>query len=75
MITMVFMISCLLLGGAYAIYGRWLENRFGVDNRRLTPSHTQEDGVDFVPTADPVLFGHHFSSIAGAGPIVGPIVA
>jgi len=45
------------------------------DNKRKTPSHTKKDNIDYVPTSSPVLFGHHFSSIAGAGPIVGPILA
>ena len=66
-------IVCLALG--YFIYGAWLEKQWGVDNSRPTPAHTQRDGVDFVPAKAPVLFGHHFSSIAGAGPINGPIQA
>ena len=48
---------------------------FDVDDSRPTPSHTDYDGIDRVPAHPAVLFGHHFSSIAGAGPIVGPIVA
>lgn len=60
---------------AYAIYARYLERLFGVDPEKMTPAHTQKDGVDYVPTRLPVLFGHHFASIAGAGPIVGPIAA
>ncbi|HPA41155.1 MAG TPA: carbon starvation CstA family protein, partial [Candidatus Hydrogenedentes bacterium] len=61
---------------AYFTYGRWLGRRvFGLDPERATPSHTQEDGVDFVPTRKEVLFGHHFTSIAGTGPIVGPAIA
>jgi carbon starvation protein len=60
---------------AYLVYGRYLERLFGVDTSRKTPAHTQKDGVDYVPTKLPVLFGHHFASIAGAGPIVGPIAA
>jgi carbon starvation protein len=46
-----------------------------VDPKRSTPAHTKRDGVDYVPTRLPVLFGHHFASIAGAGPIVGPVAA
>lgn len=75
MITIVFLVSCLILAVAYLTYGGWLEKQFRVDNDNLTPSHSEKDGIDFIPTADPILFGHHFSSIAGAGPIVGPIVA
>jgi carbon starvation protein len=64
---------CFVL--AYVIYGRYLQRLFGVDPTRKTPAHTQRDGVDYVPTRLPVLFGHHFASIAGAGPIVGPVLA
>ena len=64
---------CFVL--AYVIYGRYLQRLFGVDPTRETPAHTQRDGVDYVPTRLPVLFGHHFASIAGAGPIVGPVLA
>lgn len=60
---------------AYVTYGSWLAKQWGVDPSRPTPSHTEEDGVDFVPAKAPVLLGHHFSSIAGAGPINGPIQA
>ena len=60
---------------AYIFYGRFLEKRLGVDPVRRTPAYTHHDGVDYVPTATPILFGHHFSSIAGAGPIVGPVIA
>jgi carbon starvation protein len=60
---------------AYRTYGRHLASRvFGLDPTRLTPSHTEEDGVDFVPTRKQVIFGHHFTSIAGTGPIVGPAI-
>ena len=48
---------------AYLVYGRYLERLFGVDASRKTPAHTQKDGVDYVPTKFPVLFGHHFASI------------
>lgn len=60
---------------AYFTYGRYLTRMFGIDPERRTPAHTRKDGIDYVPTRLPVLFGHHFSSIAGAGPIVGPIAA
>lgn len=71
----------LLLGSsaiffiAYITYGSWLSKKWGIDPARKTPAHTQRDGVDYVPTKPIVLLGHHFSSIAGAGPIVGPITA
>lgn len=57
------------------IYGRFLSRLFGVDPSRKTPAHEQRDGIDYVPTKPVVLFGHHFASIAGAGPIVGPVAA
>ncbi len=60
---------------AYRLYGGFLERKFQLDLRRPTPAHKQNDGVDYVPTRPVILFGHHFSSIAGAGPIVGPIIA
>lgn len=71
----------VLIGGiailiiAYLTYGRWLAKQWGVDSSRKTPAHSEEDGIDYVPTKAPVLMGHHFSSIAGAGPINGPIQA
>ncbi len=60
---------------AYFTYGRALARWWGVDDSQVTPSHQLNDGTDYVPTALPVLFGHHFASIAGAAPIIGPIVA
>jgi len=62
--------------GAYFIYGRFLEKRIiRPDFSDKTPAHTHYDSVDFQPTRPEILFGHHFSSIAGAGPIVGPVAA
>ncbi|MHC4149674.1 MAG: carbon starvation CstA family protein [Planctomycetota bacterium] len=60
---------------AYRIYGRFLARRYELDDNRTTPSHTDYDGIDRVPAHKAVLLGHHFSSIAGAAPIVGPIIA
>ncbi len=60
---------------AYVTYGAWLAKKWGFDPSRKTPAHTMNDGVDYMPAKAPVLLGHHFSSIAGAGPIVGPIAA
>ena len=66
--------AALLLG--YIFYGRYLCKKWGVgENDQPTPAHTMEDGIDYVPAKAPVLMGHHFSSIAGAGPITGPISA
>lgn len=71
----VLLLSLIYFTAAYFIYGRFICKRFGIDKTRPCPSHTQEDGIDYVPTHPSVLFGHHFASIAGAGPIVGPVVA
>jgi len=60
----------------YRCYSRLVERQFGIDADRPTPAHTEYDGVDYVPARHwVVLFGHHFSSIAGAAPIIGPIIA
>ncbi|UUO05660.1 carbon starvation protein A [Blastopirellula sp. J2-11] len=61
---------------AYNTYGRWLSRKiFRLDEEAVTPSHEMRDDVDFVPTNREVVFGHHFTSIAGTGPIVGPAIA
>jgi len=75
MILFILVFSAILFVLAYLVYGRILEKRYDVDDNRATPSHTDYDGVDRVPASKAVLLGHHFSSIAGAGPIVGPIIA
>lgn len=72
-VLLILSIAILLIG--YIFYGRWLSKKWGVDPSKATPAHTMEDGVDYVPAKAPVLMGHHFSSIAGAGPINGPIQA
>jgi len=60
---------------AYRTYGRYLGTRiFGLDRERVTPAVELEDGIDYVPTRKQVIFGHHFTSIAGTGPIVGPAI-
>ncbi|MBI4720342.1 MAG: carbon starvation protein A [Chitinivibrionia bacterium] len=69
------LISIVLFILAYRWYGAFLERQFDIDPGRPTPAHVLRDGVDYVPARTPVLMGHHFSSIAGAGPIVGPIIA
>ncbi|MCR5752432.1 MAG: carbon starvation protein A [Kiritimatiellae bacterium] len=61
--------------GGYFLYARKLEKILGIDASRPTPAHTKRDGVDFIPAHPTVLFGHHFAAIAGAGPIVGPVLA
>ena len=75
--TLVLLIICVaVLVCGYLFYGRWLCKQWGVgESKEETPAHTMSDGVDYVPAKAPVLMGHHFSSIAGAGPITGPIGA
>ena len=71
----IFLIAVALLAVGYIFYGSWLAKEWGVDPNHETPAHTSYDGTDFVPANPAVLMGHHFSSIAGAGPINGPIQA
>ena len=72
---LILILAIVLLGLGYVFYGGWLAKQWGVDPNRETPAHTSYDGKDFVPANPAVLMGHHFSSIAGAGPINGPILA
>ena len=72
---LILIIAVVLLALGYIFYGSWLAKQWGVDPNHETPSHTSYDGKDFVPANPAVLMGHHFSSIAGAGPINGPIQA
>ena len=67
-ITMM-IIAIVVLGGAYLLYGRYLQNKWGIDPKAKTPAYELEDGVDYVPADTNVVFGHQFASIAGAGPI------
>ncbi|MFC3901660.1 carbon starvation protein [Acinetobacter marinus] len=61
---------------AYRFYSLFIAQKvFELNDRRLTPAHRLKDGLDYVPTNKYVLFGHHFAAIAGAGPLVGPILA
>jgi len=69
------LISSVLLVAAYFIYGGYLSKRWGIDKNKKTPAHEFCDGVDYVPAKRSVVFGHQFASIAGAGPINGPIIA
>lgn len=73
-------VICLLCLAAYAagylLWGRWLaRDVFGLQADRPTPAHVKRDGVDYVPTRPAVLFGHHFASIAGLSPMLGPAIA
>lgn len=74
LLLLIICVAVLLAG--YIFYGGYLCKQWGIgENKGETPTHTMEDGVDYVPAKAPVLMGHHFSSIAGAGPITGPISA
>ena len=73
--VIILLIAFALLALGYIFYGSWLAKQWGVDPNHETPAHTSYDGKDFVPANPAVLMGHHFSSIAGAGPINGPIQA
>ena len=72
---LVVIVGIAILIAGYIFYGGWLAKQWGVDDSKVTPAHELEDGMDYVPAKAPVLMGHHFSSIAGAGPINGPIQA
>ena len=68
-------IAIVVLGGGYLFYGKYLEKKWGIDPNAKTPAYEMEDGVDYVPADTNIVFGHQFASIAGAGPINGPIQA
>jgi carbon starvation protein len=68
-------IAIVALAAGYVFYGRWLAKSWGIDPKAKTPAYTHEDGEDYVPAPKLVAFSHQFSSIAGAGPVTGPIIA
>lgn len=68
-------IAIIVLAGAYLLYGRYLAKTWGIDPKAKTPAYEKEDGVDFVPSNKWEVFAHQFSSIAGAGPVTGPVMA
>lgn len=72
---LIIIAAIALLVCGYIFYGSWLAKQWGIDESKATPAITMEDGVDYVAAKPAVLMGHHFSSIAGAGPINGPIQA
>jgi len=72
---LILIISVVVLSLAYLLYGRYLARSWGIDPSRKTPAHVFEDGKEYVPTSPAVVFGYEFASIAGAGPINGPIIA
>lgn len=69
------LIAIVALGCGYLLYGRWLANKWGIDPEAKTPAYRLEDDEDYIPTSKGVVFSHQFSSIAGAGPVTGPIIA
>ncbi|MCX5752376.1 MAG: carbon starvation protein A, partial [Candidatus Krumholzibacteria bacterium] len=75
MIAIVVLVSIVVLAAGYFTYGRFVTRRLGLDDSRPTPACEMKDGVDFVPAKASLLLGQHFSAIAAAGPIVGPILA
>lgn len=74
-LSILLLISAIILLLAYRIYGKYVYSKFGLSDARKAPSHTHRDGIDYEPSKPIVVLGHHFASIAGAGPIVGPIIA
>ena len=75
MLTLIAIVFLVWLVFGYFGYGRWISKQFQLDDRRPTPAHELNDGEDYVPTRPFYLFGQHFSAIAAAGPIAGPIIA
>ena len=73
--VIMMVIAIVVLGGGYLFYGRYLEKKWRIDPNAKTPAYELEDGVDYVPADTNIVFGHQFASIAGAGPINGPIQA
>ena len=71
----IVLIGIVALAAGYLLYGRWLAKKWGIDPDAKTPAYTHEDGQDYVPSSKFTVFSHQFSSIAGAGPVTGPILA
>ena len=71
----IILIAMVVLVAGYVFYGRWLAKKWGIDEKAKTPAFTHEDGEDFVPSSKFTVFSHQFSSIVGAGPVTGPILA
>ena len=74
-VAVIVAVFVVLISTAYVSYGRWISRLLALYNKRTTPAHKVNDGEDFVPTKSFYLFGQHFSAIAAAGPIAGPIAA
>ncbi|MBM4387110.1 MAG: carbon starvation protein A [Deltaproteobacteria bacterium] len=74
MLALLLILILFAFSLAYLFYGNFIRKTLDLDDRNPTPAHTVNDGIDYVPARVPVLFGHHFSSIAGAGPVIGPVI-
>ena len=74
-LLILILIALVAFAIALKTYGGYLGKLVGIDDSKKTPAHTMTDGVDYIPAKAPVLMGHHFASIAGGGPILGPIQA
>ena len=73
---LIVIISLAIFVLGYRFYSKFIaDNIFQLNNDKLTPAHENNDGIDYVPTKKSILFGHHFTSIAGAAPIIGPCIA
>lgn len=73
--SLLLLAAGIVFAAGYLLYGRYLAKKFGLDPNAQTPAHSLQDNIDYMPAKWPVLFGHHFASIAGAAPIIGPITA
>ena len=71
----ILLFAVVVLACGYLVYGRWLAKTWGVDPKADTPAVVHNDGEDYVPSSRLTVFAHQFSSIAGAGPVQGPILA
>lgn len=74
-LALLLVLSGIILFIAYKVYGKFVYKKFGLTDKDEAPSHALRDGIDYEPSKPIVVLGHHFASIAGAGPIVGPIIA
>lgn len=74
-LIVIIVVAIVVLSIAYFTYGRFISKKLSISDENVTPAHELRDDVDYMPTKAPIVLGHHFASIAGAGPIVGPIIA
>jgi len=74
-LILLLILSGIILLVAYYTYGKYVARKLKIDDKNITPAHNLKDNIDYVPTKSPIVLGHHFASIAGAGPIIGPVIA